>query len=210
MIFKPSLRYMLFIILLLFPGCGSFQVRGEIQSGREALLLGRSEQALGRFQRAAKMNPHYLTDFTAFEEGVWTYVGRAHYQLGELDKAGKALRRAREAHKEDHLAHVYLGLVLMRQGQKSEGFREATVGLHSLKEWLRDMDLYDPDGHYWDPGSVLENEIDNLLAMIDGGEVRWQRVAPSLEWLGIEFEEEIDRAWEDQRQDDDDDGDSQK
>ncbi len=56
-------------------------------------------------------------------------------------------------------------------------------------------------GGYWDPGSVLENEIGNLLAMIDGRDVRWQQVAPRLERLGIEFEEEIDRAWEDELQD---------
>ncbi|MFQ5849012.1 MAG: hypothetical protein ACE5JU_00320 [Candidatus Binatia bacterium] len=60
-------------------------------------------------------------------------------------------------------------------------------------------------------GSILENEIENLLATIDGRDVRWQRIAPRLEWLGHELEEEIGRVREDRQQDqDDDDGGSQK
>ena len=164
-------------------------------------MNGKPWWALNRFQRAAHLNPQYVTDFTEFEEGVWTYVGRAHYQMGELEKARKALERAREEHNEDHLARIYLGLVLMRQGESEQGLREATVGLRSLKAWLTDLELYNSAGGYWDPGSVLENEIGNLLAMIDGRDVRWQQVAPRLERLGIEFEEEIDRAWEDELQD---------
>ena len=90
-------------------------------------MNGRPWWALNRFQRAAHLNPQYVTDFTEFEEGVWTYVGRAHYQMGELEKARKALEQAREEHNEDHLARIYLGLVLMRQGESEQGLREATV-----------------------------------------------------------------------------------
>lgn len=198
-------------VFLLLSGCAAFETRGNIQSGREALLLGRCEQALGYFERAAKLDPHYVTDFTVFEEGVWTYVGRSHYRCGRLEDARKAFERARREEAEDHLAHIYLGLVMMRQGQSKAGIREASVGLRSLKKWLDFIDRYDFIGEYWDPDSALENEMDTLLAMIHGGEARWQAVAPRLEELGVEFEEEIDRVWEDFQQDQSDgDSDSQK
>ena len=189
--------------MLALMGCTGFQVQGDIQAGREALMMGRSWWALNRFQRAAQLDPHYVTDFTVFEEGVWTYIGRALYQLGELEQARKALKRAREEHNGDHLAHIYLGLVLIRQGESERGVREAAVGLRSLQAWLKDLDRYDSAGQYWDPGSVLENEIEYLLAIIGGGDVRWLHVALRLERLGMEFEEEIDRAWEDELNDQD-------
>ena len=137
-------------IMLALMGCTGFQVQGDIQAGREALMMGRPWWALNRFQRAAQLDPHYVTDFTVFEEGVWTYIGRAHYQLGELEQARKALKRAREEHNGDHLAHIYLGLVLIRQGESERGVREAAVGLRSLQAWLRDLDRYDSAGQYWD------------------------------------------------------------
>lgn len=204
MTFKPSLHYILFVVLLLFPGCAGFQVRRDIQSGREALVIGRCEQALGHFLPAAHLDPHYVSDFTDFQEGVWTYVGRAHYQCGEWEKALQAFERAHEEHREDHLAQLYLGLLLMRKGQESEGFREVTHGLRSLKAWLRDLDRYDLAGSYWDPGLLLEDEIENLLSRVARGDVRWQWIALRLEWLGIELEQEIDRVLQDVHHDDGD------
>ncbi|MFQ5903425.1 MAG: tetratricopeptide repeat protein, partial [Candidatus Binatia bacterium] len=191
-------------VLLLCAGCPLFQVRGEIHSGREALVIGRCEQALGHLLPVAHLNPHYVSDFTDFQEGVWTYVGRAHYQCGEWEKALKAFEKAHEEHREDHLAQLYLGLLLMRNGQESEGFREVTHGLRSLKAWLRDLDRYDSDGSYWDPGSLLEDEIESLLSRVARGDVRWQGLAPRVERLGIELEQEIDRVLQDVHHDDGD------
>jgi len=61
--------------LLLFSGCVSFQVGGDIQKGRLALMYGDPNVALEHFQRAANSDPNYLLDFSIFDEGAWTYVG---------------------------------------------------------------------------------------------------------------------------------------
>ena len=200
---------MLAVALGIFAGCAGFRLRGEVQSGRKELLWGNPQKALGHFQRAAEIDPHYVIDFTDFEQGVWTYVGRAHYKMRELQKAREALERALRQHPKDHLAHTYLAAVLLRQGRRESGMREAKSGLKSLGNWLQYMDRYNPEGFYWDPGLKLENRITELLGMIEGRDVSGAEMVSSLEWLGKEFEEEIDRVKEDKMQDRDDDNDSQ-
>ena len=79
----------------LLSACASFKVESEIQSGRSALRYGDPKVALTHFQRAADLDPDYLTDFTLFEEGVWTYVGRSYYAMGDLANARQVLERAR-------------------------------------------------------------------------------------------------------------------
>jgi len=108
-----SLRWLATFILLC--GCAAFEVVGEIQAGRIALIKGKPDQALPHFQRAAQSEPNYLTAFSPLEEGVWTYVGRAYYGIGKLEEARRALERARSRHKQDSLAKLYLGLTLIRQ-----------------------------------------------------------------------------------------------
>ena len=105
--------------LLLLSGCASFQVGGNIQKGRLALLYGDPNIALAHFQRAANSDPNYLLDFSIFDEGVWTYVGRAYYAMGKLTEAKKAFERARSRYEQDHLAKLYLGLVLGQDGAKT-------------------------------------------------------------------------------------------
>ena len=203
--YRFSLFLILVVSLMFFFGCAAFQLRGEIQSGRNELLWGSPKKALAHFQRAAEINPHYVTDFTEFEQGVWTYVGRAHYKLGEIEKAQEALNRALREHPKDPLAQTCLAAVLLRQGDRQKGMTQAQTGLVSLRDWLRYMDRYKPDGHYWDPGMKLENNIDELLAMIEAKDVSAKELISGLEWLGREFEQEIDRVKEDKRDDSDDD-----
>ena len=101
-----------FLFFLLFlSGCVSFQVGGEIQKGRLALLYGKPNVALAHFQRAAELNPGYLLNLSPLDQGVWTYVGLAYYAMGELPEAKRALERARSQYEQDHTAKLYLGLV---------------------------------------------------------------------------------------------------
>ncbi len=84
-------------------------------------MYGDPNVALGHFQRAANSDPNYLLDFSIFDEGVWTYVGRAYYAMGKLPEAQKAFERARSLHRQDHLAKLYLGLVLGRDANACRG-----------------------------------------------------------------------------------------
>ncbi len=180
--------------LLFFSGCASFQVGGNIQKGRLALLYGDPNVALEHFQRAAKSDPNYLLDFSIFDEGVWTYVGRAYYAMGKLPEAQKAFERARSLHRQDHLAKLYLGLVLVRDGDRPRGVREIETGLRGLADWLDYVERYETESRYWDPGLHLRKEIQRSLAMIESGDINWSHLIARGEQLGREFEEEIDES----------------
>ena len=180
--------------LLLFSGCVSFQVGGDIQKGRLALMYGDPNVALEHFQRAANSDPNYLLDFSIFDEGVWTYVGRAYYAMGKLPEAQKAFERARSLHRQDHLAKLYLGLVLGRDGDRPRGLKEIEAGLRGLGDWLGYVDRYSTEGPYWDPGNYLGKEIQRSLAMIESRDINWSHLIARGEQLGREFEEEIDES----------------
>jgi len=178
--------------LLLLSGCTSIQVASEVQTGRHVLLAGDPKVALLHFQRAAELDPDYLLNFSILDEGIWTYLGRAYYATGKLPEARQALERARSRHEEDHLAKLYLGLVLARDGERQKGLREIEAGLTGLAGWLDYIDRYRSDGRYWDPGRRLRNEIQRNLAMIQGRDINWAQLVSSGESLGKEFEAEVD------------------
>jgi tetratricopeptide (TPR) repeat protein len=185
--------FFLFFVFFL-SACASFQVGGDIQKGRLALMYGDPNISLEHFQRAAKSDPNYLLDFSIFDEGVWTYVGRAYYAMGKLPEAQKAFERARSLHRQDHLAKLYLGLVLGQDGDRPRGLKEIEAGLRGLGDWLDDLERNLPDGLYWDPGLHLRKEIQRSLAMIESRDIRWSKLIASGERLGREFEEEIDES----------------
>ncbi len=183
-------------LLLLFSGCASvsYQDSGKVQKGRMALLYGDPNAALKNFQSVAASNPNYLLDFAILPEGVWTYVGRSYYSLGNLPEAQKALEKAVSLHKQDNMAKLYLGLVLARDGDKPRGIREIEAGLKGLEIWLDYIDRTSTEGEYWDPGNYLRKEIQRTLAMMEGGDTNLTAIVASGEYLGRSFEEEIDAA----------------
>ncbi len=183
-------------LLLLFSGCASvsYQTSGKIQKGRMALLYGDPNAALKNFQSVAASNPNYLLDFAILPEGVWTYVGRSYYDLGNLPEAQQALEKAVSLHKQDNMAKLYLGLVLARDGDKPRGLKEIAAGLRGLENWLDYVDRTSTEGPYWDPGNYLRKEIQRSLAMIESKNIDWSQLIASGEQLGREFEEEIDAA----------------
>ena len=61
-----------------------------MQSGRQALLINKPEDALGYFQQVAQSNPNYIFQSGLYREGIWTYVGRSQYILGRLPEAGQS------------------------------------------------------------------------------------------------------------------------
>jgi tetratricopeptide (TPR) repeat protein len=205
---KVKFQFSSFILFfaLVISGCAAFQVGSEIQAGRQALRYGDPKIALAHFQRAAELDPDYLLNFSLLDQGVWTYVGRAHYATGNLPDARKALERARSRYERDYLAKLYLGLVLTRDGNREKGLREIESGLIGLENWLDYLEMNRNEGRYWDPGRSLRSAIQQDIKMISSKDVNWQTLIGNGEWLGREFEEEIDRARRDKRRDRDDDG----
>ncbi len=105
----------LFSAFIFLFGCTSFQLGGEIQLGRGALLTGKPDIALAHFQRVAQADPNYLLDFSPLRQAVWTYVGRSYYAAGRLSEAHQTLGQALSRHPYDFMAKLYLGLMLIRQ-----------------------------------------------------------------------------------------------
>jgi tetratricopeptide (TPR) repeat protein len=191
---------------LVISGCTAYQVGSEIQAGRQALKYGDPKIALASFQRAAELDPDYLLNFSLLDEGVWTYVGRAHYATGNLPEARKALERARSRYDRDHLAKLYLGIVLARDGDRERGIKEMESGLRGLGDWLDYIDFNLNDGRFWDPSKNIRTEIQKNVAMISAKDINWPELIGSGERLGQQVEEEVDKVRLDKRRERRDDG----
>jgi tetratricopeptide (TPR) repeat protein len=186
------------VVLLLF-GAASCQVASQVQSGRQALLLRNDpEEALSHLQRAAESDPNYAMQVGPFREGVWTYIGRAHYQAGRLPEARKALERALARDGNDHLARIYLGLALAKSGDRATGLQEIQRGMKGLYDWLEYISHHNYYGRFWDPNREVRGPIEKYLAMISSKEFDWQKLIASAEWLGKRMEDEVDFARRDE------------
>ena len=113
---------------LAIAGCANLKAGQEVQAGRNALQTGHPEIALGYLVDAAATDPTYRIPFR-FPESVMTYLGRAYYETGKYAEARNALEKALTISTDDHLARLYLGLVLMREAEQQRGRKEIVARL---------------------------------------------------------------------------------
>jgi tetratricopeptide (TPR) repeat protein len=191
--------FFIFAFALVISGCTAFQVGSEIQAGRKALRNGEPKIALTHFQRAAELDPNYLLDFSLLDQGVWTYIGRSYYDSGNFAEARKAFDSARSRYDRDYMAKLYLGMVLARDGDRERGLKEMESGLRGLGGWLEYLDQNRDEGRFWDPSRRLRSQIQKDVAMISAKDVNWQTVVANGEWLGQQFEEEIEKVRRDKQ-----------
>jgi len=187
----------LFSLFVFLAGCTSLQVGGEVQSGRQALLKGNNEAALGYFYSAAQRDPNYVyATGSSPRQGVWSYVGRSEYLTGRLPQARQTLERALSGNREEDIARLYLGLTLAREGDRQSGLKEIESGMRGINDWLDYINQAQrfSIGQYWDPGRDIRTAIQSDLAMISGRDLDWQRLIADTEWLGIRMEQESDLA----------------
>ena len=189
------------LLTLMLPGCAAFQTGTEIQAGRLALMTGKPQVALAHFNRAAELSPDYMTGFTPFREGVWTYVGRASYETENYGAARQALERASTRYSDDHLAKIFLGLTYAREGTHQRAQQELERGMQGLHGWLEDIanTLRFSYGEFWDPQKEIRSELQTGLAGLSAKEVDWKNLIARGEKIGKRMEEEIDRAAERER-----------
>ena len=195
---------------LIFPfllgGCATLEVAREVQSGRRAMQLGNSQAALGHFEAAAQSDPDYLTDFTLLDIGIWSYVGMAQYSEGDKEKAVASFKKAKQRHREDHFARVFLGLLMSQNGDRRAGKEELVGGLNGLAQWL-DTTRRSNFGRaeFWDPGDYLANNIGQTLKLLQAEEVNWREINENVVRLARNFDDEIDEVKRDRHFDDEDD-----
>ena len=194
----------LFSLLVFLAGCTSVWTGGDVQYGRQALLAGKNELALGYFYSAAQMDPSYIyATGSSPRQSVWSYVGRTEYLTGRVPQARQTLERALSSNREEDIARLYLGLTLAREGDRQQGLKEIESGMRGINnflDYINQAHRYSI-GQYWDPDRDIRAAIQNNLAMISGKDVDWQRLTADTEWLGIRMEEESDLARRQEAQD---------
>jgi tetratricopeptide (TPR) repeat protein len=184
-------------LFVFLAGCTSLQAGGEVQSGRQALLEGNNEVALGYFYSAAQRDPDYVyATGSSPKQGVWSYVGRSEYLTGRFPEAKKNLERAIASNRPEDIARLYLGLTLGREGDRQLGLKEIESGMRGIDTFLDNISQTQrySIGQYWDPDRDIRSAIQRDLAMISGKDLDWQKLTADTEWLGIRMEQESDLA----------------
>src|SRR5499426_1888528 len=178
-------------------GCATIQSGGELQYGRQALIEGRNEAALGYFQSAAQRDPNFLyRTGSSPAQSVWSYVGRAKYLTGKFPEARRDLERALASNQPEDITRLYLGLTLAREGDRQRGLKEIESGMRgitSFLDYINQAQRYSI-GQFWHPDRDIRRAIQSDLAMISAKDVDWQRLTANTEWLGIRMEQESDLA----------------
>jgi tetratricopeptide (TPR) repeat protein len=208
---KTVRTYMFASLIALFTasGCATFQAASDVQSGRRAFLIGDNQTALGYFQRAAQITPNYVHYGTALQENVWSYVGRAEYAVGRLVQARRTLETDLRSNRDEtaswldggqDMSRLYLGLTLIRSGERQHGLQEienAMRGLYDDIEYVTQHHRFS-FGQFWDPRREIRSSIEGDLAMLSRQDVNLQKLIADGEWLGQRLEEEIDQARRDE------------
>ena len=181
-------------------GLSAFRIARQFQSGRQAFVSKKYDEALKYFQAAARSSSDYVFVSGNFREGIWTYIGRTQYNLGQLAEARQSLERAVMTHKDDDLARLYLGLTLARRNDHSDGLREIESGLRGLHDWIEQANSKNPFNAFWDPRREIRDEIENNLSTIVNKKIDWQKLIASADRLGQRMEDEIDLVRRDEGQ----------
>ena len=187
-------RWTFLACLCFFPllyGCSG----SEMYAGRQALLMNKPEIAVAHFQNAAERDPNATLDFGAFDQSVWTYLGRAQYLTANYAEARQSLQKALAHHPDDDIARMYLGLTLARDNDRPKALPEIASGMKGIHDRIDYIVVNRIGiGEFWDPNMAMRSAIEHNLAMIDSNTIDWPSLISSGEWLGVQVEEEVERV----------------
>ena len=180
-------------LTVLLSACAAIRGGGEVDQGRQALLAGNYQAALGYFQQAEQTDPDYMYS-AELREGVLSYLGRAQYLTGNYAQARQTLQKNLSRHRSDNLARLYLGLTLYRLGDQKEALTDIQRGMEGINTWLNylNTNFAQEFGQGWDPGGTIRAGIKTDLAMISSGKIDWAQLIADGERLGIRIESEED------------------
>ena len=180
--------------------CASFQAAGDIAHGRQALIAGNNQTALGYFQAAEQVDPAYIYG-TELRQGVLSYLGRAQYLTGNYAQARSTLERALSQNQRDNIARLYLGLTLARQGETQRSLPDIDGGMKGIYDFLNYItDTFSFGyGQYWDPGRDIRSAIEKDRAMIASRKIDWPTLIADGESIALKMEREPDEARQNRR-----------
>jgi tetratricopeptide (TPR) repeat protein len=179
------------LLSVLLSACAATRGAGDVVQGREALLAGNYQAALGYFQEAEQADPSYMYG-TELREGVASFLGRTQYLTGDYAQARQTLEKALSRHRSDNLARLYLGLTLYRLGDQKAGLTNIQAGMNGINNWLDylNKNFAQEFGQGWDAGGTIRAGIKTDLAMISSGKIDWPKLIADGERLGIAIEQE--------------------
>jgi tetratricopeptide (TPR) repeat protein len=177
--------------VLLIAGCSG--VGSDVQAGRNALQTGRANDAIGYLTRAAEADPNYKIPYRV-HVGVLAYLGRAYLETGKDTEARQTLEKAVSVDKDDPFAHLYLGIAMLKTGERERGRKEIEDGLRAIDDTLEYIAADRIYGFYWDPGMEIRNDIRKSLA----AKLNDAQLTMAGERIGRQFDEEIDKARRDE------------
>jgi tetratricopeptide (TPR) repeat protein len=178
---------------VLLSACATSQGGDDVAQGRQALLKGDYQRALGLFQEAEKVDPTYVYG-TELQAGVSSYLGRTQYLTGNYAQARQTLEKAVSQDRSDDVARLYLGLAQYRLGDEKTGLTNIQGGMQGIYDWLNYLQdsFRFSFGKDWDPGGTIRAGIKSDLAMISNGKINGAQLTADGEQLGIRIEAEED------------------
>jgi tetratricopeptide (TPR) repeat protein len=180
-----------FSVWLFVSGCAG--VGSDVAAGRNALQTGRANDAVGYLTRAAEADPNYKLPYRD-RPGVLAYLGRAYLETGKNTEALQTLERAVKLDKDDPFAHLYLGIAMVKTGDRERGRKEIDDGLRGIDDTLEYIAEDRVYGLFWDPGMQIRNDTrKSLAAKLDDAQL-----VMAAERIGRQFDEEIDQARRDE------------
>jgi len=180
-----------FSVLLSISGCSG--VGSDVLAGRNALQTGRPNDAVGYLAQAADADPNYKIPYRV-RAGVLGYLGRAYLETGKDKEARQTLERAVSLDGNDPFAHLYLGVAMLKTGERERGRKEIEDGLRVIDDTLEYIAADRVYGFHWDPGMQIRNDIrKTLAAKLDAAQL-----AMAAERIGRQFDDEIDKARRDE------------
>ena len=191
MILPRAFILIAFLVSLCMSGCST--VGSGVQAGRNALQTNRPNDAIAYLTPAAAADPNYQIPYR-IRLGVLSYLGRAYLETGNATEARRTLERAVRLDSGDPLAHLYLGIALLKTGEREQGRKEIEVGLGAISDSLDYIAEDRVSGFYWDPGMQIRNDIRRSLA----ANLNDADLTVAAERAGRALDEEIDKARRDE------------
>jgi tetratricopeptide (TPR) repeat protein len=178
---------------VLLSACAVVNTAGDIAQGRQAMLEGKYQLALDYFWTGDQIDPHYMYG-AELREGVLSFLGRAQYLTGNYAQARQTLEKDLSHHRSDNVARLYLGLTLVRRGDRQAGLTNIQRGMSGIYNWLDYLNenFRFEFGQGWDPGGTIRAGIKSDLDMISSGKIDWSQLIADGEALGIGIEQEED------------------
>ena len=176
---------------VLLSACAAVRGGGDVDRGREDLLAGNNQAALGYFQQAEQADPSYMYG-TELREGVSSFLGRTQYLTGNYPQARQTLEKALSQHRGDNVARLYLGLTLYRLGDQKAALTNIQRGMTGINNWLDYLNenFRFEFGKDWDASGTIRSGIKTDLAMMSNGKIDWPKLIDNGERLGIAIEQE--------------------